>query len=112
MTVSTRNGFTCAPLSTPNNSLTLWPMANNVTLFTITLSAAVARVPGDANGDRAVDFNDLVILAQNYNTTGGMTWDTGDFTGDGNVDFSDLVALAQNYNTSLAAPAAAAPAPA
>src|SRR5437899_664621 len=25
---------------------------------------------GDANHDRSVDFNDLVALAQNYNTTG------------------------------------------
>ena len=28
---------------------------------------------GDANRDRAVDFNDLVALAQHYNTTGGNT---------------------------------------
>jgi ELWxxDGT repeat protein len=67
---------------------------------------------GDANRDRTVDFNDLVKLAQNYNTT-GKTWADGDFTGDGSVDFNDLVILAQRYNTSLPAPgptAAAAPA--
>ena len=64
---------------------------------------------GDANHDRAVDFNDLVVLAQNYNTTGGKTWDQGDFTGDGNVDFNDLVLLAQRYNTSLPVPVAAVP---
>jgi hypothetical protein len=56
---------------------------------------------GDANRDRSVDFNDLVALAQNYNTTGGKTYALGDFSGDGNVDFNDLVLLAQNYNTSL-----------
>jgi hypothetical protein len=55
----------------------------------------------DANGDRSVDFNDLVSLAQNYNTSSGKGWADGDFTGDGNVDFNDLVKLAQNYNTSL-----------
>ena len=65
---------------------------------------------GDANGDRKVDFNDLVSLAQNYNTTGGKTWVDGDFTGDGDVDFNDLVVLAQRYNTTLNAPAAS-PAP-
>jgi probable HAF family extracellular repeat protein len=54
---------------------------------------------GDANADGSVDFNDLVALAQNYNTSGSLDWEHGDFTGDGNVDFNDLVALAQNYNT-------------
>jgi hypothetical protein len=64
---------------------------------------------GDANRDRAVDFNDLVMLAQHYNTIGGMTFDEGDFNYDGNVDFNDMVLLAQRYNASLAAPAVAAP---
>jgi hypothetical protein len=63
---------------------------------------------GDANHDRAVDFNDLVKLAQHYNTVGGNTYADGDFTGDGNVDFSDLVILAQHYNLSLPAGGAAA----
>jgi hypothetical protein len=67
---------------------------------------------GDANHDRTVDFNDLVRLAQNYNTTGGKTWADGDFTGDGNVDFNDLVILAQRYNTTLPPTPAASPAPA
>ncbi len=58
---------------------------------------------GDANHDRAVDFNDLVKLAQNYNTT-GKTFAEGDFNFDGNVDFNDLVILAQRYNTSLPVP--------
>ncbi|HEY7116208.1 MAG TPA: ELWxxDGT repeat protein [Tepidisphaeraceae bacterium] len=61
---------------------------------------------GDANRDRAVDFNDLVILAQHYNSTGNKLWSDGDFTGDGNVDFDDLVILAQRYNTTLPAPIA------
>ena len=29
---------------------------------------------GDANLDRVVDFNDLVVLAQHYNTSGQPTW--------------------------------------
>ena len=73
---------------------------------------------GDANHDRSVNFNDLVAVAQNYNTTSGATFDRGDFTYDGKVDFTDLVILAQRYNTMLAAPAsvpvsapATAPAP-
>jgi ELWxxDGT repeat protein len=57
---------------------------------------------GDANHDRVVDFNDLVKLAQNYNTA-GKSFEEGDFNFDGKVDFNDLVILAQRYNTSLAA---------
>ena len=56
---------------------------------------------GDATHDRKVDFSDLVALAQNYNTLGGMTFDKGDFNYDGDVDFDDLVILAQAYNTEL-----------
>jgi hypothetical protein len=57
---------------------------------------------GDANLNGAVGFEDLVALAQNYNTVdGSAVWMKGDFTYDGNVDFTDLVALAQNYNTSM-----------
>jgi len=66
---------------------------------------------GDANHDRSVDFNDLVILAQNYNTA-GKTFGQGDLNYDGRVDFNDLVILAQRYNTSLAAPGVVAAGPA
>jgi hypothetical protein len=57
----------------------------------------------DANLDGTVDFNDLVALAQHYNTTAGQLWSSGDFNYDGNVNFADLVLLAQNYNTTLPA---------
>jgi hypothetical protein len=66
---------------------------------------------GDANHDRAVDFGDLVALAQNYNTSGSGTFAGGDFDYDGNVNFSDLVILAQRYNTTLVLPAAGASVP-
>jgi hypothetical protein len=59
---------------------------------------ALVRLPGDATGDRAINFADLVVLAQNYNLSG--TYRTGDFSGDGTVNFADLVILAQNYSTS------------
>jgi autotransporter-associated beta strand protein len=70
-------------------------------------SAVVARytLAGDATLDGSVDFNDLVKLAQNYNTTvsagSESWWNHGDFTYDGITDFNDLVKLAQNYNTAL-----------
>jgi len=54
---------------------------------------------GDANLDRAVNFNDLVKLAVNYNNSG--VWTGGDFNYDGLVNFEDLVLLAVNYNLSV-----------
>jgi hypothetical protein len=67
-------------------------------------SSVVVRftLAGDATLDGAVDFNDLVKLAQNYDIAdGSRDWNQGDFTYDGNVDFNDLVKLAQNYNVAL-----------
>lgn len=63
---------------------------------------------GDANRDRAVNFDDLLALARNYGQA-GKTLSEGDADGDGTVDFNDLLALARNYNQTLAAPANALP---
>jgi hypothetical protein len=78
------------------------PMSSGLTYDLFALS-------GDANHDRAVDFLDLVALAQNYNTAGGKAPSQGDFNDDGNIDFEDLVILAQHYSTSLPAAGAAPP---
>jgi hypothetical protein len=51
-----------------------------------------------------VNYNALVVLAQNDHTT-GKTFAHGDFNYDTKVDFNDLVILAQRYNTTLATPA-------
>jgi T5SS/PEP-CTERM-associated repeat protein len=73
-------------------------------VYSITDLKLFATLPGDANFDVSVDFNDLAILAQNYNNLDGQrAWGQGDFTYDGNVDFTDLALMAQNYNTSLPA---------
>ena len=61
---------------------------------------------GDANHDRAINFPDLVAVAQNYGATAGATFAKGDFNYDGKVDFADLVTVAQKYGTTLAPPAA------
>lgn len=55
---------------------------------------------GDANHDAAVNFDDLLILSQNYGQTGRLFAD-GDLDHDGDVGFSDLLILAQHYGESL-----------
>jgi ELWxxDGT repeat protein len=58
---------------------------------------------GDVNGDRVVNFNDLLVLAKNYGRSGvGLA--EGDFDGDGVVNFADLLMLAKNYNRTLDVP--------
>jgi hypothetical protein len=52
-------------------------------------------IPGDANKDGKVDFNDYIIFSQNYGKAGG--WAQGDFNGDGLVDFKDFLILSQHY---------------
>ncbi len=67
------------------------------------------RHPGDATTDGVTNFDDLLLLAANYNRSGNgsVFYETGDFNYDWRVDFDDLLILAANYNTS-AAPAALA----
>jgi hypothetical protein len=66
---------------------------------TVTVPAGVTTLKaGDTDADGAVNFADLVVLAQHYKETGATRWGTGDFDRDGKVDFSDLVLLAQNYD--------------
>ncbi len=55
---------------------------------------------GDANRDRRVNFDDLLVLASNYNQS-GRTFGQGDFNDSGTVDFDDLLILAARYNTGL-----------
>ena len=73
-------------------------------------------IPGDANHDNVVNFNDLLTLAQHYGMSNAH-WEDGDFNFDGMVNFNDLLSLAQNYGSSVsfsppAAAVAAVPEPA
>ncbi|HQY89645.1 MAG TPA: hypothetical protein PK402_13410, partial [Tepidisphaeraceae bacterium] len=59
---------------------------------------------GDANRDRVVNFADLLIIAQRYNTSNnGFSQGNFDYSSNGLVDFSDLLIVAQNYNVSVPA---------
>ena len=67
--------------------------------------ATPVALPGDADLNGTVNFNDLLILTQHYGNTGDLT--NGDFNGDGIVGFDDLLALAQHYGQSEPATTAA-----
>jgi glucose/arabinose dehydrogenase len=55
---------------------------------------------GDADNDGLVNFADLLIVSQNFGST-GRNFSQGDFTYDGTVDFADLLILAQRYEQPL-----------
>ena len=99
------NLLTTAPLPDGNYRLTLEagtiasvtgvPLASDVTIDFFVLA-------GDVNRDRIVNFNDLLIVAQNYGQP-NRTFSQGnvDYSPDGLVNFSDLLIIAQQYGTSL-----------
>lgn len=58
---------------------------------------------GDADGDKQVQFTDLVILSDNFGNPGQYT--DGDFDKDGTVQFGDLAILAENFGQMAAATA-------
>jgi hypothetical protein len=57
---------------------------------------------GDVDRDRDVDFNDLLVISQNYGST-GRTLSNGnvDYSPDGSVGFNDLLIVTQRYGTNL-----------
>ncbi|HQY89176.1 MAG TPA: hypothetical protein PK402_10995, partial [Tepidisphaeraceae bacterium] len=57
---------------------------------------------GDLNRDHNVNFNDLLIVAQNYSRL-GRSFSQGniDYSPEGSVAFADLLIVAQNYGDSV-----------
>jgi hypothetical protein len=108
-------GLTSTLLATPANAArnalgfaeasgVLSPAGGTFAGQTVDGSAILVRytVQGDASLDGAVNFDDLLLLAKNYNATGAaVTWGAGDFDYSGTVNFDDLLILAKNYNAVL-----------
>ncbi len=72
--------------------------SNNAVVLTDYLA-----LPGDANGDGAVDASDFNIWNSNR-LLGGRDWTTGDFNGDGFTDDSDFNVWNSNRLRSVALP--------
>jgi hypothetical protein len=79
---------------------------DGVTIDTTTVLVGYTYIV-DANFNQAVDFADLLVVAQNYDpnfdpvANPPKQWYQGDFTNDGIVGFDDLLALAQLYGSAL-----------
>ena len=71
------------------------------------LSESTGSIPGDANGDGAVDVADLGVLGANFGMSGAVFSD-GDFNGDNVVDVADLGILGANWSGSQPTPLAQA----
>ncbi len=62
------------------------------------VASALPPCPGDANGDRVINFQDLNIVLGQFGQSGpGLA---GDVTGDGTVNFSDLNLVLSNFGIS------------
>lgn len=73
-------------------------------LFIMLVPEAGTYGMGDANFDTHIDFNDLLILAQNYGDQNpNQSYNVADFDLNGATDFQDLLSMAQNYGFDLTA---------
>ena len=73
--------------------------------FATEIAAYLSRIdavilPGDVNDDGAVNFSDVLTLAQNYGRP-SPSYSQGDINFDGAVNFTDLLTLAQHFAQSL-----------
>ena len=58
-------------------------------------------IPGDANLDGKVDFNDFLVLQNNFNVA-STRWDQGNFNYDGATNFNDFLVLQNHFGQSIA----------
>lgn len=66
-------------------------------------SFAFTQLAGDANGDGAVNFDDLILVAKHFYVGSGHSASSGnvDYSSDGVVDFDDLILIARKYGTTV-----------
>lgn len=74
--------------------------------FEYTGADSTGTIPGDADGDSDVDFQDFLALQASFGMTIGATVANGDFTADGRVDHEDLVIWHDNVAASAPVQAA------
>jgi hypothetical protein len=67
--------------------------ANTGTSAPVTIK--LYTLAGDATGDGTVNFNDFVIVSQNFGQPGG--WAQGNFSGSPAIGFNDFVIVSQNF---------------
>jgi glucose/arabinose dehydrogenase len=61
----------------------------------------VPALPGDANGDRDVDYNDFITLYNNFGNATNKLWSQGDFNDDGRVNFLDFQILERAFGSNV-----------
>lgn len=71
--------------------------------------AAIGSLPGDLDGNGAVEFADFLVLAENFDKEGGYA--EGNIDLEGKVAFADFLKLAENFGKTPANAAAAVPEP-
>ena len=78
---------------------------NNIIIYHYTGGCCtITSLPGDFNGDCAVDFEDLMIFAMAYGSSEGeVNWNpVCDIAPDGVIDFEDLMVFAMHYGETCA----------
>lgn len=85
-------------LSTTNSAVSNFPSGDHTTGGDFNF--VVRLLPGDANLDGVITYDDLDVLAQNYGITGALFVDA-DFNGDGVVDDADEVLFSNHWYTNL-----------
>lgn len=71
---------------------TSWDSLDDNAVLLLNLYQAV---PGDADGNGGVEFDDFLRIVENFNLPGD--WTMGDFTGDGQINFADFIVTSSNY---------------
>lgn len=80
--------------TTSSENTQIWESSTGINILTNNLQVTTGSgsLPGDTNGDGAVNLTDLATLLANFGGNG-----SGDVTGDGRVNLQDLALLLSNF---------------